>query len=159
MDEGMYKARYSNSCIPPKFYGLPKIYKTGTPLRPILSSRGSVTYGVAMVPTKVLKPLLGKSPNTYNVPVTCKQGQRGNPPTGRVPHIIWCHCTFHFSSNRPQLLPSLKIYWKRMKRWVTEQYYQYRTSLNFWGSFCIMLTFLFKINSMNRLKEWLWALQ
>ena len=33
--------------------------KTGTPLRPIESSRGSVTYGVAKVLAKVLKPLVG----------------------------------------------------------------------------------------------------
>ena len=30
---------------PPTFYGLPKIHKTGNPLRHIVSSRGSVTYG------------------------------------------------------------------------------------------------------------------
>ena len=45
LDEGTYKAMYPTGCIPPKFYGLPKIHKTGNPLRPIVSSRGSVTYG------------------------------------------------------------------------------------------------------------------
>ena len=35
----------------------------GTPLRPIISSRGSVTYGVAKVLTKVLKPPVGKFPH------------------------------------------------------------------------------------------------
>ena len=39
LDEGMYKIMYPTSCVPPKFYGLPKIHKTGTPLRPIVSSR------------------------------------------------------------------------------------------------------------------------
>ena len=47
----------------PKFYGLPKIHKTGTPLRPIVSSRGSVTYGVANIIAKILKPLVGTLPN------------------------------------------------------------------------------------------------
>ena len=47
--------------MPLKFYGLSKVHKTGNPLRPIVSSRGSVIYGVAKVPTKVLKPLVGKS--------------------------------------------------------------------------------------------------
>ena len=47
----------------PKFYGLPQIHKTGNPLRPIVSSRGSVTYGLAKVLSKVLKPLVGKSPH------------------------------------------------------------------------------------------------
>ena len=54
---------YPTSYILPKFYGLPKIHKTGNPLRPIISSRGSVTYGVAKVISKVLKPLVGKSPH------------------------------------------------------------------------------------------------
>ena len=35
---------------------------------------------------------------------------------------------------------------------------QDRTSLNFWGFVCIILTSPFKINSMSRLKEWLWGL-
>ena len=48
--------------VTPRFYGLPKIHKSGTPLRPTVSSRGSVvTYGVARVLAKVLKPLVGKS--------------------------------------------------------------------------------------------------
>ena len=36
---------------------------TGTPLRPIVSSRGSITYGVAKVMAKILKTLVGKSPH------------------------------------------------------------------------------------------------
>ena len=65
LDEGTYKIMYPTGCVPPKFYGLPKIHKTGTILRPIVSSRGSVTYGVAKVlsKTKTLKPLVGKSPH------------------------------------------------------------------------------------------------
>ena len=47
-------------------YGLPKIHKPDTPLRPILSSCGSVTYGVAKELTKILKPLVGKSPHHIN---------------------------------------------------------------------------------------------
>ena len=52
---------YPTGCVPPKFYGLPQIHKTGTPLRPIVSSRGSVTYRVAKVLSKVIQPLVGKS--------------------------------------------------------------------------------------------------
>ena len=51
---------------PPKFYVLPKIHKPYTPLRPIGSSCGSVTYGVAKEITKLLKPLVGKSPHHIN---------------------------------------------------------------------------------------------
>ena len=51
---------------PPKFYGLPKIHKPDTPLRPIVSSCGSVTYGVAKELAKIFKPLVGKSPHHIN---------------------------------------------------------------------------------------------
>ena len=32
MGEGMYKAMCPTSCVAPKFYGLPEIHKSGTPL-------------------------------------------------------------------------------------------------------------------------------
>ena len=54
---------YPTGCVPPKFYGLPKIHNPDTPLRPIVSSCGSVTYGVARELAKILKPLVGKSPH------------------------------------------------------------------------------------------------
>ena len=68
---------YPLGCVPPKFYGLPKIHKPDTPLRPIVSSCKSVTYGVAKDLTKILKPLVGKSPhhinNTYDFVQQVKQ--------------------------------------------------------------------------------------
>ena len=48
---------------PPKLYGLPKIHKPDTRLRPIVSSCGSLTYGVAKELAKFLKPWVGKSPH------------------------------------------------------------------------------------------------
>ena len=54
---------YPTGCVPPKFYGLPKIHKPDTPLRPIVSSCGSATYRVAKELAKILKPLVGKSPH------------------------------------------------------------------------------------------------
>ena len=57
---------YQTGCILPKFYGLPKIHKLDTPLRPIVSSCGSVTYGVAKKLAKIPKPLVGKSPHHIN---------------------------------------------------------------------------------------------
>lgn len=33
-----------NSTLPPKFYGLPKVHKTGTPLWPIVASLKLATY-------------------------------------------------------------------------------------------------------------------
>ena len=61
-----YKSMYPTGCVPPNFYGLPKIHKPDTPLRPIVSSCGSVTYGVAKELAKILKPLVGKSPHHIN---------------------------------------------------------------------------------------------
>ena len=61
-----YKSMYPTGCVPPKFYGLPKIHKPDTPLRPIVSSCGSVTYGVAKELAKILEPLVGKSPHHIN---------------------------------------------------------------------------------------------
>ena len=59
-----YKAMYPTGCVPCKFYGLPKIHKLDTPLRLIVSSCGSVTYGVDKEElAKILKPLVGKSPH------------------------------------------------------------------------------------------------
>ena len=52
---------------PLKFYGLPKIHKLDTPLRPIVSSCGSVTYDVAKELAKILKPLVGKSPHHIKI--------------------------------------------------------------------------------------------
>ena len=43
--------------------GYLKSIKQAPPLRPIVSSRGSIMYGVAKVISKVLKPLVGKSPH------------------------------------------------------------------------------------------------
>ena len=47
----------------PKFYGLCAIHKLDTNLKPIVFSHGSVMYGVAKVLTKILEPLVGKSPH------------------------------------------------------------------------------------------------
>ena len=59
MDEGMYKTMYPTGHTPPKFYRLPNIHKPGTPLRSTISG----TYGVANVLTRVLIPLVAKSPH------------------------------------------------------------------------------------------------
>ena len=61
-----YKSMYPTGCVPPKFYGIPKIHKPDTPLRPIVSSCGSITYCVVKELAKILKPLVGKSPHHIN---------------------------------------------------------------------------------------------
>ena len=47
---------YPNEVGPLKLYGLPKIHKKYMPLRPIMSSRRSMIYGVAKELTRILKP-------------------------------------------------------------------------------------------------------
>ena len=53
---------YPTSTVLPKFYGLPKTHKGGTPIRSIVSSRGSITYGMAKELTGIICPLVGQSP-------------------------------------------------------------------------------------------------
>ena len=53
---------YTTGCNAPKFYGLPKIHRLDTP-QAIVSTRGSITYGVAKVLIKMLKSLVDRSPH------------------------------------------------------------------------------------------------
>ena len=63
IDDILYKKLYPTGAVIPKFYGLPKIHKDGIPLRPIVSSRGSISYEVAKELARILKPLVGSSPH------------------------------------------------------------------------------------------------
>ena len=56
------KAHYEPSLSKaPRFYGLPKIHKPDTPLRPIVSAIGSLTYSLAKFVTSIISPLAGKT--------------------------------------------------------------------------------------------------
>ena len=61
INEDTYKRMYPTGAGFPKFYGLPKIHKPDTPLRPIVSSTGTVGYNTAKELAKILKPLVGLS--------------------------------------------------------------------------------------------------
>ena len=50
----------------PKFYGLPKVHKENTPLRPIVSSIGSVSYGASKEIARIIKPLVGSTEHHVN---------------------------------------------------------------------------------------------
>ena len=65
INEENYKKMYPTGAGIPKFYGLPKVHKAGVPLRPIVSSRGSVTYNTSKELVRILKPLAGRS--TFSV--------------------------------------------------------------------------------------------
>ena len=59
LDDITYRRMYPTGAVIPKFYGLPKVHKENTPLRPIVSSIGSVSYGVAKEVARIIKPLVG----------------------------------------------------------------------------------------------------
>ena len=61
LNEETYKRLYPTAAVPSKFYGLPKIYKPGIPLIPIVSSIGAATYNTAKELAKILKPPMGMS--------------------------------------------------------------------------------------------------
>ena len=63
INESTYKRLYPTGAGSPKFYGLPKIHKEGIPLRPIVSSIGTPTYSTSKELSRILKPLVGKSPH------------------------------------------------------------------------------------------------
>ena len=65
ISEEKYKIMYPTGAGISKFYGLPKVHKAGVPLRPIVSSRGSVTYNTSKELARILKPLAGRS--TFSV--------------------------------------------------------------------------------------------
>ena len=66
MQENTYRKMYPTGVSHPKFYGLPKIHKKNIPLRPIVSSIGSVSYGVAKELASIIKPLMGCSLHHVN---------------------------------------------------------------------------------------------
>ena len=56
-----YRKLYPTTETPPKFYGLPKVHKQNTLLRPIVSSIGTITYNCAKLLPDILSPLVGNS--------------------------------------------------------------------------------------------------
>ena len=61
INEALYKKLYPTGAGVPKFYGLPKIHKRETPLRPIVFGIGSVSYATSKELARILKPLVGRS--------------------------------------------------------------------------------------------------
>ena len=68
LEDHTYQEMYPTGASSPKLYGLPKIHKKNIPLRPIVSSQGSVNYGVAKELAKILKPLTGNTIHQVNNP-------------------------------------------------------------------------------------------
>ena len=87
ISDNLYHQLYPTSEMPPRFYGLPKIHKQGTPLRPIVSSIGSITYNVARHIANILSPMVGKNGHSIkNSTEFAKKIQNMEIPPGR--HMI-----------------------------------------------------------------------
>ena len=61
ISDSVYHNIYSNSEDVPKFYGLPKIHKKDSPLRPIVSGIWSILYKAAKYLVAILNPLTDKN--------------------------------------------------------------------------------------------------
>ena len=62
IDEVTHRRLYPTGASSPKFHGLPKVHRTGIPLRPTVSSIGDVTYETSKELSRILKSLVGRSP-------------------------------------------------------------------------------------------------
>ena len=70
ISDTIYKRLYPTEASTPKHYGLTKVHKEGVPLRPIIPSREAVTYESAKELSRILKPLVGRSPTMSITPRT-----------------------------------------------------------------------------------------
>ena len=136
-------------CSTPKFYGLPKIHKPDTPCRPIMSSHGYVTYGVAKVLIKILKPLVVKSP--YHIHSTQEFVEQANKVALMPGHCLVSYVvTALFTS--VQVDPALGIIEDLLEKDST---LKERTVLPVKDiilllEFCLKNTFLSKGSTMNK---------
>ncbi|XP_022111224.1 uncharacterized protein LOC110990496 [Acanthaster planci] len=64
LDDATYRKLRPTSKQPPRMYGLPKIHKPGTALRPIVSCVSSFAYNLSKHLAGILSPLTGNTPNT-----------------------------------------------------------------------------------------------
>ena len=83
INEVTYRRLYPTGASSTKFYGLPKVHKQGMPLRPIVSSIGAVTYEATKELSKIMKPLVGKSPHHVQNNQEFLQHPKGIPTWSR----------------------------------------------------------------------------
>ena len=58
INEVEYKHCYPTGSQPARLYGLPKVHKSGVPLRPILSASGTFNFGIAQLLERKLSHLV-----------------------------------------------------------------------------------------------------
>ena len=158
IDEVTYRRLYPTGASPPKFYGLPKVHKSGRPPRPIVSSIGSVTYETSKELSRILKPLVGRSP--HYVQNNQEFIQQLEDIKLRSDDIIMSYdVKARFTS--VSIKPALKIIKKLLEE---DQTLQQRTSMTVNNMTCL-LEFVStahilpsKKDFISRWKELLWAL-
>ena len=153
MGEGMYRTMYPTGCTVPKFYGLPKIHKTSTSLRSFVSSRGSVTYGVAKVLAKVLKPLVDKLPN--HIQSTMDFVNRVREVTLLPRECLNSYNVSALFTSVPinLALNIIKDVLEHADKLWDRSVFSVQNIIELLGSVCTIHTSLSKINSMNRLRS------
>ena len=62
MSDAVYRQIYPSGSKAGVLYGLPKIHKAGTPVRPIISAIGTFNYHLAKYLDQIFKPLV---PDSY----------------------------------------------------------------------------------------------
>ena len=124
MKDDLYRRLYPTGAGSPKFYGLPKIHKPGIPLRPIISSIGTVTYNTAKELARILKPLVGLSEhhiqNTFDFVQQIKEVKLKNDES-----LVSYDVTALFTS--VPIPPVLKIIEEKLKE---DQELSRRTNMN-----------------------------
>ena len=66
ISEKVYRDLYPTGSTPGILYGLPKVHKTGCPVRPILSSIGTFNYKLAKFFVSLLQPLTTNSNSVHD---------------------------------------------------------------------------------------------
>ena len=93
-----YRKLYPTTETPHKFYGLPKVHKQNTPLRPIVSSIGTITYNCAKLLADILSPLVGNSVHhVANSKDFAELIKKERVEIWWGVEILWCHRSVHVS--------------------------------------------------------------
>ena len=157
INEALYKKLHPTGAGVPKFYGLPKIHKRETPLRPIVSSIGAVSYQTSKELARILSPLVGRSPYHVHNNQDLLEDLR-SIKLGKEECLMSFDVKALFTS--VPIEPAIRI----IKRLLEEdQTLKQRTSMGVNHivsllEFCSRSTSHLKAGSMNNRKVQLWAL-
>ena len=132
INEENYKKMYPTGAGITKFYGLPKVHKAGVPLRPIVSSRGSVTYNTSKELARILKPLAGRS--TFSVQNTMEFVEQVKNIKLQPQECIVSYDMKAFFTSVP-IKPAIKI----IKQLLEDDHeLQHRTSMTVQNIICLL---------------------